>query len=350
MTTSTTRSAANLALRGIEMIRQADPDRPIICMAPDSYVDRIRGLCVDYGARFHNTGYMAAFWADYLPMLMRGVDLPFSLEPGGAAKDLPEFKNMLGLWLTEGVNAIHYFIHVGDVLWNDDIRNHFQEMLPVIQTTGKIHVPKSQVAPLYSDRVNNLTGYPWGKDPNTNLNSGYWSWRINEELRDEYRCDGLTTADFSTGSAAAYPVIIDTNTSIMDDTLVARIEEWVKAGGTFITYVQTGRHTPERENAWPICRLTGYRVSGIDPIEPDGKAKQWRPLKIAPGQTILDAAGWNANESERQRHDAGEGRAGVPGPDACARRRRGGRRSPVGQGRHRSTRRQVQQQQQLVGQ
>ena len=51
-------------------------------MAPDGYFSGIKELCEDYGARFHNTGHMGGVWNDYLPALMRGADLPFSLEPG----------------------------------------------------------------------------------------------------------------------------------------------------------------------------------------------------------------------------------------------------------------------------
>jgi hypothetical protein len=286
--------------RGMEMIRQVDPDRSIVCMAPDSYVAGIKQLCEAYGGHFHNTGYMSGWWAEYLPMLSRGSDLPFSLEPGGPAKDLPEFKQMLGLQMTEGIQAIHYFIHVGNILWDDSIRGYFKEQLPLIHTVGKVHPPKAEIAMLCSDRVNDLGGYPWGKDANVNLNSGYFRWPLNTFLTGKYDLDGLTDLDLLAGNAAPYRMIVDSNTSIMDERLVDAIEKWVREGGIFVTFVQTGRHTPEKKDAWPISRLTGYRVKEASRYNADGEPERWWKLRFAPGQTVfapeqLDVAHAQAN-------------------------------------------------------
>jgi hypothetical protein len=146
------------------------------------------------------------------------------------------------------------------------------------------------VAVLFSNRTENLTEYPWGKDPNTNLGSGYWHWKFHEYLLDEYQFDGF---DFEAGNADAYPVIFDTNTSIMDEELLGRIETWVKRGGTFVTFIQTGRHTPEKRDAWPISRLTGYEVTHIDPHDAEGRATM-RIVSPTPGQDVLSAGGWKA--------------------------------------------------------
>jgi hypothetical protein len=131
-----------MAERGMQMIRAVDPDRGIICMAPGGYTAGIKRLCERYGTRFHNTGYMGAWWAELSPMIMRGSDLPFSLEPGGPARNLTDFKKMIGLYATEGIHAIHYFIHIGNVMWEPEIRRHFEENLPVIRLIGKCHLPK----------------------------------------------------------------------------------------------------------------------------------------------------------------------------------------------------------------
>ena len=49
------------ARRGLEAIRSIDPNRSILCMAPDDTVAGIKKLCERYGAHFHNTGHMGAF-------------------------------------------------------------------------------------------------------------------------------------------------------------------------------------------------------------------------------------------------------------------------------------------------
>lgn len=284
--------------RGMAMIRGADPERPIINMAPDAYYSQIKELCEDYGGRFHNTGHMGGFWNDYLPMLMRGSDLPFSLEPGGPARDLAGFKHMMGLYLTEGVQAVHYFIHIGDVLWNPEIRTHFERIRPLLATIGKLHPPKAEVAVLLSDRADQVGGFPWRGSYDDKLPGGYWAWRISDAIGADYHIDALTDRDFARGNADRYRVVVDTNTTVMDEATVAQIEAFVRRGGVFVTFVQTGRHTPERPDSWPITRLTGYEVVGIDPHNADGEAARTRRFEVV-GGNVFRAADW---PQDRQNH------------------------------------------------
>ena len=276
--------------RGMEMIRQAAPDQPITLMHPDDYADGLKSLAVAYGGEFHNTGYMAAFWADSNPALMRGADLPYSLEPGAPAKDVAEWRRFWGLWQTEGVQSVDYFIHLGDILWNPEIKADYEAHRRQITLMGQSHYAKAEVACLYSDRVAQLTGFPWGSAPNANLGSGYWQWNPAAVLRGHYPYDGLSQGSFASGDADAYRVIIDANTSIMDESQVAEIERWIRAGGTLITLAQTGRHTPEKPDSWPIARLTGYRVTHIDRLGADGRIEESGRLAPAPGQEIATAA------------------------------------------------------------
>ena len=278
--------------RGMEMIRQAAPNQGITLAHPDEYSDGIKSLAVAYGGEFHNTGYMAAFWADYNTSLMRGADLPYSLEPGGPAKNLQEWKHFWGLWQTEGVQAVDYFIHIGDILWNPEIKADYEAHRKQISLMGQTHYPKAETAILYSDRIAQLTGYPWKSDPNTNLGAGYWSWNAASVLRGEVPYDGLSQSSFANGEADPYRVVIDSNTSIMDQAMVSDIEKWVRNGGVFVTLAQTGRHTPEEPNSWPIARLTGYRVTHIDRLTPNGDVDERGTLRAAPGQPIY-GADWN---------------------------------------------------------
>jgi len=285
------------ARRGIEAIRSVDPDHSIVCMAPDSTIAGVKKLCEQYGAHFHNTGHMGAFWNEFLPMLMRGADLPFSLEPGGPAENITGFKRMMGYYFTEGIQAIHYFIHVGSIYWPEDIRAHFEKIRPLVDTVGKVHPPKAEIAMLFSDRIDNLTGFPWGQNPDVNLPSGYFSWPLNAQFTGEYDFDGLTDLDFADGRADPYRMIIGANTSVMDDKLVGEVEAWVRRGGIFVAFVQTGRHTPEKKDAWPISRLSGYEVTGISrnqstASEPYEIADWWR-FAFTPSQTVFKAEEWD---------------------------------------------------------
>jgi len=279
--------------RGLESIRQVDPNRSVVCMAPSAFVSGIKCMAEDYGGRFHDTGGMAGWWNDVLPMLMRSSDMPFSAEPGGPAPNLSEFKMFLGNWMTEGVNAIHYFIHLGNIYWHDEIRQYFIEMQPIINAFGKVHVPKAELAMLIGDEVENLTGYPWEHGPQSTFPVGYVPYQLNVALHKEYHMDAVTPQDFARGNANAYRMIVDTNTCVMDDKTVADLEAWVRQGGVFVTVTQTGRHTPEKADSWPISRLTGYKVTGVMNHPKSQKAS------FVPDQSVFKPEAWDAGQLTR---------------------------------------------------
>jgi hypothetical protein len=95
--------------------------------------------------------------------------------------------------------------------------------------------------------------------------TGHWPVRINEWLLADFPLDELLEVDFERGNTTPYRVILDTNTCMMDESLVAQIEKWVRAGGIFVTFGETGRHTSTHVDAWPICRLSGYQVLDVAP-------------------------------------------------------------------------------------
>jgi hypothetical protein len=255
-------SRAEAVRRGTQMIRQVDPNRPVTFMAPDSYADDLKNVVEDYGGVFHNTGYMAGVWADFNSMEMNSADLPTDCEPGSGAKTLKEFKGFLGRWSTEGIQGVDYFQHIGDVEWNPEIRSYFHDTLNLWHLIGKYHTPKAQLALFSSDRVDRLYGFPFHRNRKDDLPHGHWDVRFNELLMPVFNRDELYPHDFERGYADAYKVVIDSNTSVMDPDLVDHIAKWVKAGGIFVTWGQTGRNTSVEKDAWPIAKLTGYKVTG----------------------------------------------------------------------------------------
>lgn len=271
--------------RGVEMIRQIDPDKPIDVMAPDAYADGVKTLGKMYGINFKNTGYMAAFWADFLPSVMRGAGLPCSVEPGGPAQDLPTLKSMLGNWSTEGIQGVDYFQHIGTILWNPELKDFFEKNLRIFKLIGKYHAPPAEIAALYSSRPHTLS-VPWNMTPDRNLDSGYFSWNVRANLRGLYESDGITESSFAEGDTAKYKVIFDTNTSFMDKNLRDDIEKYIRDGGTFVSFVETGRHSSFTPDVWQLSELSGYQVIPSDSAHTENKENN-RRIKPAPGQSII---------------------------------------------------------------
>jgi hypothetical protein len=280
------------ARRGVEMIREVDPNRQIDFMAPAESADGLKGLAEGYGGNFKDTGFMGGVWAELLPSLMRGSRLPFSLEPGGPPRTVAEMRRMLGLYHSEAIQAMDYFIHIGDVEWNPEIRQAFAETAPLWHAFGKYHCHPADLAILWHLHIGAITGFPWGGDLNTNTWSGWACRQVPESLLGSHPRDGITESDFARGNAASYKVVIDTNTSIMSDELLAQIERYVRGGGIFITTGQSGRHSPTIPDAWPISALTGYQVLTHETFPPDANGgPALPPPPGSSGQALAPAAG-----------------------------------------------------------
>ena len=84
---------------------------------------------------------------------------------------------------------------------------------------------------------------------------GVFASSLDGALAATYSRGSVIESDFANGDADQYRVIVDTNSSILDRDAIANIAEWVKRGGTFITFEQTGRHTSTQHDAWPISAL-----------------------------------------------------------------------------------------------
>lgn len=272
--------------RGMQMIRQVDPDKPITLMASGAWWNDFKQSAEDYGGILHDTGGMAGFWNDVCPALAQSTGLPTDCEPGGPALDLDDFKRFMGRWSTENTQGVDYFMHLGDVLWRPDIKAYFEKTQPLWHLMGKYHLPQPQVADLTSLRAERLFGFPMNLGDHGSsvpdliaTGPGVFASGLDSTLAALYSRASVIESDFARGEADQYKVIVDTNSSILDPEAIEGIAEWVKRGGTFITFQQTGRHTSTQHDVWPISKLTGYDVTAVE--------RKNRNLKLAAGQMVL---------------------------------------------------------------
>lgn len=266
-------SRAKSVRMGLDRMRAVEPDKGVVSMAPGPYYTALREIASEYGTRFHDTGGMAAFWWELLPMLMHSKGLPFSLEPGGPASDREGFRRMTNFYMSEGVNAIHYFIHLGCIFWDPEIREEFEKRLPALMMLGKICPPENEIAMVADSRVNMYMGYPWRKDVASAYPSGYMTWRFAATLGSSYQLDAVTPCDFKDGNASNYRFLIDANNTLMDKEQVEGIERYVRAGGTYIAMFQSGRHSMTEPDSWQLKHLAGVEPAWLSKFatEPDEK-------------------------------------------------------------------------------
>jgi hypothetical protein len=279
-------SRAQAVRRGMQMIRQVDPDRPITLASNGCYWNEYKESVEDYGAILHDTGGMAGFWNDIYPVMAQSTGLPTDCEPGGPANTLDDYKKFMGRWSTENTQGVDYFQHIGDVLWNPPIKDYFEKTLPLWHVLGKYHLPQPEVAGLASTRTERLFGYPFNLGDHGSSSPdliatgpGVYASGLDGMLATTYSRGNLIEGDFKRGDADQYKVVVDENSSILDPETIDAIAAWVKRGGTFITFEQTGRHTSTEHDVWPISKLTGYNVLKVDRTN--------HAMSLAAGQTVL---------------------------------------------------------------
>ncbi|MGI4789476.1 MAG: beta-galactosidase [Janthinobacterium lividum] len=275
-------------MRGtMQAMRRADPDKFIKLMAPGMMEDLEKEAAADYGAYFHDTGGMSAFFFDDLPALLRSVGKPMSIEPSQGEQNADIMANVFGKNVTEGTNAIDYFPNLGDVTWNPGMKQWFEAHQPIIHLLGKYHMETAHVAVMHSIRTARLTDYPF--TPGVR-DADLLDWDVEDHL--PYPRDDIVDSDFANGIADKYSFVIDANTTMMDASLLKHIEAWVRRGGTFMTYGETGRDSPDAPDSWPISALTGYSVK-MPAVDAAGNPTNWGPITAVPGQTVLKDPIWS---------------------------------------------------------
>ena len=152
----------------------------------------------------------------------------------------------------------------------------------------------AQIAGIYSNHIGNLYGFPWaGHIPSENHqplfrgcgNPSIFDWRGtflplgDTDKRPFYESDAVKEASFVHDQVARYRAVIDCDTAVMDEETINGIERYVRGGGVFVTFGETGRHSPEKPDSWPIDRLTGFHI--VSPTPDNGL------IAAAPGQTVF---------------------------------------------------------------
>ena len=224
---------------------------------------------------------MGGWWCDKQPALMRGADLPFSVKPSQGPTLPSHLLGSFSNWITQGCNAIDHFQYIGEILWKPELKKCFEDHAPMYTSVGRYHVPKGQVAALYSNRINNYFGFPWanhlsndefgqplfrgGSYPSSFNSRGLYSPMENILNGPMYESDAVTELSFVNNRVGKYRVVVDTDTAILDEDTINGMERYVRAGGIFVTCGETGRHSPQKANSWPIDRLTGFQVVSSKP-------------------------------------------------------------------------------------
>jgi hypothetical protein len=266
--------------RYLQVMRAVDPNRPIKVMTPHLFQSEAMDLLERYGAYPQLTG--EGSW--YRPMHYKGYahlrGLPASSEGGGRCANARETQNMFANIFWESQDCHDYVFDLARDLWPfKDNLQWWSQNKALLATLGKIDLARPALGELRDVRM----------DQRYRTQGEIWNWDL---ARGALPAMGLTPVlvdgrDMEKGLADDLPVILDCATTVMDQPMVQAIERYVAQGGTFVAQHHTGRHTPERPDAWPLARAFGYRVQPR--LMSEGNVHQWPlgKIRFTPEQNLL---------------------------------------------------------------
>ncbi len=243
-----------LAMRELEQrmtgIRAGDPYRPMKVMAPHNYIDAVLDLCKRYGAYPHDTGGAGAWWGPFTYSryaITRG--LTNSVEPGGVPDSAAGIQAATTRYLMMGTEMVDW-VASPDLYRTGEIGEWIAQNRELLRCFGKLDLAPPRIGIL---RV--------GRELRMGITDIY-SWDMGRGSLPSIGRPFLyaTLSDLRSGRANRFPILLDCGTSVLDKDEVSAIEAYVRQGGTFVAFHNTGMHTPEQRFAWPISKLTGLRV------------------------------------------------------------------------------------------
>ena len=236
-------------------LRRADPDLPFKIYGVDAglwdYYTRL--LEETGGGALQFTGSPSSYqpWCSALGLATGRYQ---TSEEGGQVDDAPSLDRDLA-WILFGAEGSHVFYY-DESLYKEvnDKTGWFDRHKRLLSLTGKAQRIQPQVAVLHSSRNSRLL-------PENNES---FAWGMDRGILQSIQYDNavVTDREVLSGAVKRFPVLLDTNSLVMDDAELKALEDYVRAGGTFVALHGTGRDSLTSPDTWGISRLTGCKVIG----------------------------------------------------------------------------------------
>lgn len=242
--------------REARIVRAKDPDTPFMFVPGGckEFWDHFLELKTELGIScLHFTGGGSSYmpWWSGLGYVWGAYG---TSEEGGTIWDEPTLSRELAWMLLDAQGHHNYYYDALDCRRIEEKTHWFSKHKRLLELMGKATWERPPIAVFRAARTDNYFPYSALADD--------WDIGRSSLQAAHYQNVYVTEAELRAGLADDYPVVFDCGTSVMDDALLASIERYVRAGGTFVAVNVTGRHTLLEADAWPVQKLTGFRVLG----------------------------------------------------------------------------------------
>jgi len=190
-------------------------------------------------------------WSPWLARYYMAHGLSFSNEPAWVPPDTLHMRLLVTNTLLLGFDSLRLLFDPTQYM-KPEIQDWIDGNPDLMRAIGKIEMEPPGIGVLRSVRNASRLQFP-----------APWSWDVG---RGSLQVVGRTftnvdPVDLVSGKAGEWhKVIFDASTELMTEAEIDGLERFIRNGGTFIAIHETGRHSPEKLNGWPIERVTGLRV------------------------------------------------------------------------------------------
>lgn len=255
----------------LDAMRQVDPNRPIKFMAPIKFrADRWLKLAHDWGGWGHFTGEGQWFFPWYKRYgFLYG--LPGTSELAGPADNIDKMFDGFRRTFLAGLNGHEPVFLAQTYTRPPATRKWWEDHNPVLKRMGKYDIWGPQVL-LYRSTHGTIRlfapkPYPTLGKQTREINNG-WDWDIGRGTLQTLGHSYLYLDDqgLVDGKMNNFPLMIDAGNETMPEKSIKALEEWVKAGGTYVAFPFSGRNTELEPDSWKITQLTGCKVGKLREI------------------------------------------------------------------------------------
>jgi len=248
----------------LDIMRQSDPNRPIKFMAPISFTGpRWRKLALNYGGWPHFTG--EGIW--FFPWYKRYgalYGIPASSELAGPCKNLQDQFNGYRRVFLAGLDGHEPVFLAQTYTRNPKLRKWWIDHNTIIKRMGKYNIYGPQVLLYRSTRntvSNNIMPYPALGKASRQIQSP-WNWDLGRGTMQTLGYSYLYLDDdgIEDGKMYGHKVIIDSGNETISKKSIAKLKDWVEAGGIYVALPFSGRNSLLFPDSWPIMQLTGCQV------------------------------------------------------------------------------------------
>ena len=262
--------------RGLKVYRLGralDPNRPISLSGINEAIFSVLAPAWgENGFALQSTSTDGFYWP-FAPDLGRQYGSYFIGEPSRDVAAEDRFDRNFGTIFYTGASSTAVFMDIEQYMDFETKTGGMSARKPITRLVGKYLVDEPRIALFFSSLGAFCTsGTPYS-----------WNLARGEAQAVHYDTAMVNDRAFADGKADAekYPLMLDCGADVMDAAMVDRIERYVRAGGTFVAFSETGRHTDLERDAHPFARLSGFRTSDFE----GGNTE----VKFADGETVFPA-------------------------------------------------------------